>query len=457
MKRKYTFILFIAGALILLQGCQKEFLDKKPNKALLVPVTLSDFQSLLDNLAVMNTVPAIERLGTDDYYTSESGLQNYSTADQRNSYIWAKDIYQGNTSIDWNNPYRQILYANIVLDGLDKIDASSPEFRAIKGTALFFRATAYYYLAQLYAKPYQATAATTDPGIPLHLNSNVNERPGRGSVQVVYERILSDLNDAASLLPPKTALKSRPSQTAALAFLSRVYLTMGDYANTERSATAALGQQSDLLDFSKLDTTTYRPFPASLPNGNEEVIFHAVAIAYDFYYSSETGVDSTVLKTYAPNDLRRPLFFYFQSAPFVSFNDTYAGTAGFFAGIATDEIYLNQVEALVRQDKVQEGLKSLNALLVKRFKQGTFIPLTAGSRMEALKLVLKERRKEMFTNQGIMRWVDLRRLNLEPEFAVTLKRVINGQTYLLPPNDNRYVYPIPDDEIQNSKIAQNPR
>lgn len=459
MRTKILYAVVLVSC-ILLFGCQKEFLDKKPNKALLVPTTLTDFQSILDNLSVMNQVPGIERIATDDLYTNDDGWQYFSTADQRNSYIWAKDIYEGAPSPDWSIPYQQIFYANVVLDGLAKIggdQASSSDFSRIKGSAEFYRAAAYYYLAQLFAKQYNPATAKTDLGVPIHLVSDVNLRPGRGSVQNVYDRILADFNDAVKLLPQTATLKSRPSRTAALAFLSRVYLTMADYNSAYNSSSQALALDGKLIDYNTLDTTRYDSFPADLPNGNDEVLFHAISIGYDFAYSSEVGVDTVVLRSYAPNDLRRPLFFYWASAPFVSFNNSYAETAGFFAGIATDEIYLNEAEALARLGKTSDAMSVLNAMLVTRFIKGTYVPYAAATADNALKIVLAERRKELFTNQGILRWVDLRRLNLDPQFAVTLKHTIGGKEYTLPPNDNRYVYPIPDNEILNNNIQQNPR
>jgi hypothetical protein len=55
-----------------------------------------------------------------------------------------------------------------------------------------------------------------------------------------------------------------------------------------------------------------------------------------------------------------------------------------------------------------------------------------------------------------LRWSDLRRFNLEGA-NITLKRIINGTSYTLPPNDLRWVLLIPDLETSRSGIPQNPR
>ena len=50
-----------------------------------------------------------------------------------------------------------------------------------------------------------------------------------------------------------------------------------------------------------------------------------------------------------------------------------------------------------------------------------------------------------------------RELAGDPRFAVTLTRKLNNDTYTLPPNDARYVLPIPQQEIDvtNGVLKQN--
>jgi hypothetical protein len=122
---------------------------------------------------------------------------------------------------------------------------------------------------------------------------------------------------------------------------------------------------------------------------------------------------------------------------------------------AVDELYLIKSECEARLGNVSMAMTDLNTLLVTRWKTGTFIPFTAANADDALPVILTERRKELVM-RGV-RWTDLRRLNTDARFASTITHVYNGQVYLLPPNDPKYVWPIPDDEILYSGIPQNVR
>jgi hypothetical protein len=99
-------------------------------------------------------------------------------------------------------------------------------------------------------------------------------------------------------------------------------------------------------------------------------------------------------------------------------------------------------------------MTDLNTLLRKRWKSGTFADRTASSDADALNLILIERRKELVFRG--LRWSDLRRLNLDGA-NITLTRKISGINYTLSPNDSRWVFLIPAQEINQSGIPQNPR
>ncbi|SFA41295.1 SusD family protein [Pedobacter suwonensis] len=450
-----TMCLLFAG--LLLFSCQKEFLDKKPDKALLIPTTLEDFNALMDNLTVFNSSPALQEISADDYYANDAGVAGFTTAVQKNSYLWAADLYQNQPCTDWNLPYQQIFYANIILDGLaDRKDGngSLADQNTVKGSALFHRAFAFYNLVQLFARAYDQATAVTDMGIPLRLTADVNAKVGRASVQQVYDQVIGDLLEAVQLLPVQTRFKSRPSRAAADALLARVYLSMENYELADQYAAAALALNASLLDYNTISPAAMNPFPASPAADNPEVIFYDKLISYGFTSSTRTTVADELYQLYAGGDLRKSIYFT-DIAPFY-FKGRYTGfRLQLFGGLAVDELYLIRAESLARMGDVAGAMKELNTLLVTRWMKGSFKPLSSGSPDEALRIILIERRKELVFRG--LRWGDLKRLNKDPRFAKTIIRTVVGQAYTLDPGDKRYVFPIPAEEIVAGGMVQNER
>lgn len=466
MTFKTTFFYFlIAGLGLFYSSCNEgEWLDISNNKALIIPSTPEDFQAILDNELIMNqSYPVIGQMGADNGFIPESSFISLAGL-ERQAYIWSADVYEGrNTVTDWNQPYKIIECSNIVLDGLNKTgspDKDGESMNSIKGSALFFRAFAFYNLAQLFCKPYDATTAASDPGIPLRLTSDVNVRVSRGTVKETYDRILEDLHLAESLLPVSEPYVTRPSRAAACALLAKVYLLMQDYENALDYANRVLEIKASLLDFNTLSTTASSPFPA-VTNGatpNAEIIFYARCIVYNSMRArgSISKIDTTLFKAYADTDLRKAVF-YAASGNYRVFKGTYCGGSitALFGGLATNEIYLIRAECYARLNQAPAALSALNSLLQKRYRPG-FVPLTAVTPEDALILILNERRKELpLTAQ--LRWEDLRRLNRDPRFAITLTRRMVEAGFSLPPDDPRYVLPIPDYELALNPMPQNER
>jgi hypothetical protein len=166
-------------------------------------------------------------------------------------------------------------------------------------------------------------------------------------------------------------------------------------------------------------------------------------------------VDTLLYSSYTKNDLRK-LIYYKDVGGGFGFCGTYDESGYMFGGLATDEMFLIKAECEARGNNILSAMNDLNTLLVNRYKTGTFVPETANDASEALSKILIERRKELVMRG--LRWTDLRRLNKESSLAKTLYRTINGVVYSLPPNDDRYVYPIPSYVISfNPGMPQNIR
>jgi hypothetical protein len=455
--KRYYYILLASFLILLTFSCKKGLLDDKPDKSLLVPESLSDFQSLLDNLNVMNVTPALQNIAADDYYTTDSGWLALITEMEKNSYIWAPAIYENMSDPDWDFPYQQVFYANVVLDGLNNLKqdtATANTYNQIKGSALFYRAYAEYNLALMFADDYDPATAAQEPGIPIRLSSDVNIKSTRGTLAQTYQAIINDLNAAKGLLNVTAAYKSRPCKTAVLALLAKVYLSMGNYSQAQAYASACLKLNGALIDYNTLSTSASKPFPSPLRSVNAEVIYYSSLNAFSFNRAATTLVDTNLYSEYDDNDLRKSIFFKQTSAGY-TFKGTYNGDVSFFTGLSTDETYLIKAECEARQNDIQDALSDLNTLLVNRYLTGTYVNYSTTNISELLGKIVLERRKEL-VGRGI-RWYDLKRLNKEPAFATTLTHIIQGQTYVLQPNAELYVFPIPDDELASDGLAQNPR
>lgn len=439
--------------LILLSSCKKDWLDQKPDSHMVVLTTLDDYQSLMDYLSFQGA-NYLGEVGTDNYYIPQASLTALSAPDLA-VYLWAANGYSVPTIGAWSF-YNNIFTCNTTLSGLGKIQstaANKDQYNQVLGAALFWRGYDYFELAKAFIKPYDSLTAASDPGIPLRLEADITQKTGRGSVKQVYDQILADLIQSCRLLPTaKPAYKTRPYRAAAYAVLARIYLSIENYPRALLYADSSLQLNNTLLDYNTVTPTANYGMPAY--NLNPEVIFYSQASCNDFY-PSRARIDSLLYTSYVTNDLRKTLFFTISTG--AVFRGSYDGTSRyqFFAAPAVDEIYLIRAECYARTGNTDAAMQNLNTLLVTRWKTGTFTNFTAADADAALKLILTERRKELVMRS--VRWTDLRRLNKDSRFATTITKIYNGVIYTLLPNDNKYVWPIPDDEILYSGIAQNPR
>ncbi len=447
---------WIGIILLLLTSCKEDFLEVKPNKALLIPTTLSDFDAILDNNASMNRIAYGPIIASDDMVASDASF-NSASLTVKNAYSWGESGYEGELQVDWIYSYVQIYYSNIVLNGLEKIkESESTTYKNIKGTALFFRAFAASQLLTTYTVAYQKSKASKELGIPILLTSDVTQKYSRGNLQQSYDQVISDLKQASDLLPVNASNAHRPNKAAAYGLLSRIYLSMGDFEKAYEKADQSLKLANKLINYNTLTlnaTTLTNPYPKLFPiNLNPEVLFHA-GVAQAFVNAATSTVNAEIVNAYANNDLRKAGMLFDRGGGVFTFKGRYSGSTVYFSGVGVNEVLLTRAECLARLNKPTEALIDLNSLLVNRYKTSTFQDYTISNTPNVLKLILIERRKELlFTG---LRWLDLKRLNLEPDHAVTLSRTINGKTNVLLPNSNRYAFQIPDEEINISGIEQN--
>jgi hypothetical protein len=432
----------------------KDFLSAPTDSSQLTINTVENAQALLDNTGALRETPGLGELSADDFYLIDATATHSIV--ELNAYLWAGDLFQGQTlQGDWVSPYRQIYFANSILEAIPKFAGSGTqeEIDHIKGSAQFIRAYALFGIALEFANLYGPKAGT-DLGVPIRLSSNPEIQSNRATVQVTYDQILTDLKQALPLLPKAidNSKKNRPSLPAGYALLARVYLSMADYTQARLYADSCLQIHSALMDYNGITINSTLPFSAN----NEEVIYSSNLLStIRLLYQDNLLIDTNLYQSYGPFDLRKDVYFGNNNQGHAILKPGYSGTVFRFSGLATDEALLIRAESNARLNNTNDALDDLNTLLKKRWKDGRFAPLTASSSTEALNLILTERRKSL-VSRGL-RWIDLRRFNRENR-GISLKRLMNGKEYTLPAGDNRFVLPIPPDVISSVQgMSQNPR
>lgn len=443
-------------SLLSVVSCTK-FLDQKPDQKLVVPEKVSDLQAILDNSSLMNDMsPSLDESSTDDYWLPEATYSAFPDF-YRHVYVW-QSTQADHTSHpnDWSRMYDAVYYCNVALDNLPKMErtpSNAAEWDNVKGSALFFRSWWFLKIAGIYAKAYNNETAETDKGIVLRLTSDFNMKSVRSTVGQTYNRIIEDLKEAIPLLPVTPVHVMRPSKPAAYALLARTFLNMRMYDQALLYADSSLQIRNELLNYNEItNTSSNTPFSRF----NKEVIFNARVGAYAFALASPSNakVDTLLIQQYEPNDLRLKLFFRTPTERNqYRFKGNYDATiSNLFAGIAADEVYLVRAECKARMGDLPGARSSLDSLLIKRYKQGEYIPITIASSLELLAVILKERRKELLFRG--LRFTDIKRLNLEGA-AITPRRLIDGREYSIIPNSSGYALPIPQQVIEQSGIDQN--
>ena len=441
---------------------QDDFLNHKKNKSDVIPKTLQDFQATLDNGSFLMNFGynTLGLLGSDNYYISDNNFSSLE-AFERNCYTWNKVIYEGTDTRAYITDYSIVANANVVLEGLQKNQPYSDVsfYNNVYGQALFFRSIAFYNLAQTYCKQYDKSTSSTDLGIVLRTTSDINAIMKRSTLEETYANIINDLKQAADILPAQSKYITRPTKPAAYALLSKTYLLMSDFNKSKDYSDSAIKYLGVILDFnsSLVSSSNFYSFP-DFGKGNPEIIFYATSSGYSITepYSAYSYVDTSLYASYDDNDLRKTYFYLDNGSNLISYIGTYTGDYTNFTGLATNELYLIRAECNARLNNLSAALNDLNTLLKNRFITNTYQNFNSADPNVVLKRILLERRKELpFTAQ--IRWEDLRRLNKDPRFAITLKRVINGQTYILQPNDPKYAYPIPPIEVERAGTQPNDR
>jgi len=168
----------------------------------------------------------------------------------RDMFRKALDPNDGTIAAKWIDSYRAINIVNNVLANLDKVPTDTiparNERRRVEGEARFIRGILYFQLVSFYALPWGATVGNSHIGVPLVLDPVQTYEdivfPPRATVAQIYTQVENDLVAARdSLLSGRAgANRGLATSTNTSAFLVRVYMSQHRWADAAREATTVI-------------------------------------------------------------------------------------------------------------------------------------------------------------------------------------------------------------------------
>lgn len=174
MKKSFKITLGLLSVLMILTGCNR-FLNEKSDSTLAVPVSLEDNQALMDRLSdVMINFASSGLASCDELYLSDADFDAMEYQEDKRLYTWQKDHVSASQAAgnDWYYTYKGIYISNVVLNNLDTY--AIPGAENVRGQALTMRAIRYLDAVQIWCPAYSSDKASTDLGLPLRLDPDMN-------------------------------------------------------------------------------------------------------------------------------------------------------------------------------------------------------------------------------------------------------------------------------------------
>jgi hypothetical protein len=455
MKKIYinSINVILVFAFIILQGCEKGFLETQPTDSV---SKIDVFESAESARGVLISVyrswrePASLYAGLTYLHLSSDAkgpdFQKRVNYEQEIAYS-AFNPEGGAVRYPWVLLYSSINRINDLLANLDGVSGTLDEIDKIRGEALAMRGFSYFELIRRYQHTY--AIAKDMPGVPIYNQPTTAETQGnpRSSVSEVYAQILSDLTQAASLMNTARAQKGYFNINVVNAILARVYLTMEDWTNAIKYAQlarngyplmSAVQWQGGFMDIGNSEWIWGQNNSAEENQGQGS----ASAQMTPFAVAQWIWASDTLVSLYSDTDIRGKLIIR-QNNQYNNFKFQMASPqySGDYPYIRSAEMYLIEAEAMAKSGN-DPGAQ--DALYVVQFRADPDAVKSVATGQVLTDEIILEKRKE-FWGEGVYFFDMLRN-------QMPLKRDLTHQARLhFPANSWAFILPIPERELLINK------
>lgn len=489
MKKQLKYIIALVLVLITGISCKKEYLTPVPLTTVSDLTAFDTPDRILGNIRGLYSSTKAGAFYAGRYIVY-GDIRGEDFLNETGNLVTGADVWSLNpagTSTNsvinlWAQAYTTINLCNFSIEG---ISAKGPTVVGTTltnnylGEARFIRALCYYSLLQLYARPY-ADGAGNKPGLPLRLTAI--KGPGssdlaRSTVAEVYAQIMADLNFAEANLPltytGATAAElntTRVHRNSAIAFKTRVLLSMQDYANviveankivsagTTPPFTATTGvahalQPNIATVFSTYTTTeSIFSFPMTAAAGDNPGTQNQLG----FYFLRNAATPGSAEYSLNPSgiigdagwgaaDVRKTSLIFTNASNGKKFVNKYQLPSPFLdypPVIRYSEVLLNLAEALARTNAATADPRGLALVNAVRQRSDPSVTITSTTQAQLISAIMLERRIE-FLGEGHRNKDLMRLLQTIPA---------KGPVPAKAPSDQGYIWPISANELSLNKL-----
>ncbi|WP_238988360.1 RagB/SusD family nutrient uptake outer membrane protein [Aureibaculum marinum] len=385
----------------------------------------------------------------------------------------------------WSKLYSGITNANIAIAGFETLELEDPTeiatLEIYKADAHFVRAYYYFELVKRFSKDYDPATASSDLGVPLVLEYDVNALPARSTVQQVYDQILADIQVASTGLAGVSGSQGSNYFNADVvkALEARVKLTMEDWSGAKTAADELINSETyplitsetvlaDMWTNDYAQEVIYQPF---LSAPNELTNTNSIYLGYNpdtDDFTPDFIPSKWVVDMYEDNDIRKNVYFDVKDVriqgsvtPNIYLVNKFPGNPALWTSATTNyqnapkvfriaEMYLISAEAALMS--TGDAATPLNALREARGLSAIGSPTMQDLKDERF----RELAFEGFRLDDLKRWGD----GVTRHDPQDLSLINTGSDYdslSKDPSDPKFVWGIPArDQTVNPNLVQNP-
>jgi hypothetical protein len=491
--KKYIIISVITA--LFLSSCE-DFLDKEPGDAVVADqaiLSLEDAQVALNG--VYSAFKSTAYYGR--YFVAHADVltdQVQSVIGYSNQlgelYKWSFVSDNGEITGAWAAMYAIAVRASNIIDQLPALEGTVEELEQIEGEARLARAIAHFDLVRSFAKPYTLANPDSDLGVPIVERFEVGQ-PERNTIREVYEFILDEAELAGDLMADGgeddvSSVFLTPA--AADAFLARVNLYMGNWADAVFYATQVIDRQEFTL---ASDSASYADM--FLNDVGSEVIFRVGLtvsdydgryIGYNYYNKLQNKPNPDyipapwVFDLYADSSDYRllvnfkmdstthgwdwPLVWKYPGNPQFYGQSGSTTNANMYKMFRLSEMYLIRAEANAERGGGSENLALFDYNFLRSNRIANYSDESLSG--EELKDAIWEERQRELCFEG-HHFFDLKRKGMgftriplsHPNEGVITNPGDNQSGLSIQPDNDKWQWPIPDAELRaNENITPNP-